>query len=82
MLASRPAGRAQTGLCKCQRAVFQRRRQRVIPSVQEAERGDNGGNLDNLGVAKMRFDRIEMRGLGLVRHAAASLRIRALTCWL
>ena len=58
---------------KGQRAVFECRRQRVVPSVQETEGGDNGGNLDNLGLGVMRLQRLEMRGLGPVRHAAAGL---------
>lgn len=51
MLSSIPALRNEMLLAEFQRLVFERRRERVIPTIEKAEHRDYANDLDNLIVA-------------------------------
>jgi hypothetical protein len=59
MFAGRPALRRQMNGSHFEWLLLQRRRERVVPAVHEAEQRDDGEYLDNLTFAPMLLHRIE-----------------------
>ena len=59
------------------RSIFDLRRHRVVPPIEETEQSDHREHLDDLTVVPVETERLEVRRRHLVRHEGGVVRIAA-----
>lgn len=75
VLAGAPTRSAEDSLCVADRLRLQRRRHRIVESIQEAKQRNDGRYLDDLFVAPVRLQTVEKLVGDFIRHEACRARV-------